>query len=217
MENKKAIIEKIKKVLALAENNPSEQEALAAALKAQKMMAEYHIDEKDLGQVVDENNIDEIVSYVGGKTQKWKISLALVLANNFRCRVYMMGSDVVFMGYEEDIKICSEVFQSMYKIGVRLSDKMKREYRQKYGTATGVRNSFCAGFVKGIQSGLEKQCTALMIVVPKEVNEKFDEKFANHHGSKKNASLTIRDRECYNEGFTKGKEAVQARSIEGRV
>ena len=213
MEDKKAIIEKIKKVLALAENNPSEEEALAAALKAQKMMAQYHIDEKDLGQEVQENNIDELVSSVGGKSQKWKISLAVVLAKNFRCKVYLLGSEVAFFGYEEDIKICSEVFQSLYKIGVKLSDKKKREYREKYGTATGVRNSFCAGFVDGIKSGLEKQCTALMIIVPKEVNEKYSEKFAGNTRSR-NAGLTIKNGRLYSEGFERGKEAVQSRTLE---
>ena len=37
------IMEKIKKLLALANNNPSEDEAMAAALKAQEMMAKYNI------------------------------------------------------------------------------------------------------------------------------------------------------------------------------
>lgn len=213
MENKKAIIEKIKKVLALAENNPSEHEALAAALKAQKMMAEHHIKEEDLAEEVNENNIDEVIASVGGKSQKWRISLAVVLAKNFRCKVYLHGNDVVFFGYEEDTKICSEVFKSLYKIGVKLSDKKKREYREIYGTASGVRNSFCAGFVDGIKNGLEKQCTALMIIVPKEVNEKYDEKFANNT-RQRNASINVRNGRLYSEGFEKGKEAVQARTLE---
>lgn len=198
---KQKVIEKVKKILALAENNPNENEAIAAALKAQKLMAQFHINEKELGSEVTENNIDRIISSVGGKTQRWKVQLAQVLAKNFRCRIYLIGSQVVFYGYEEDIKICSEVFQSMYKIGVKLSDKLKRETRKETGTAKGIRNTFCYGFVMGIKSELEKQCTALMIVVPKEVNESFENATAGF--SKKKTSLTIsNDRSVYEKRFS---------------
>ena len=43
MDNEKIIV-KIKKVLELAKNNPSPEEAKAAALQAQKLLAKYHID-----------------------------------------------------------------------------------------------------------------------------------------------------------------------------
>lgn len=215
MENKKTIIEKIKKIMALAENNPSENEAIAAALKAQKLMAEYHISEQDLGEEITESKIDGLRCVVSGKTQKWKISLAIMLAKNFRCRVYLRGNDVVFYGFEEDTKICQEVYYSLYKIGVKLSDKLKREMRKEHGTATGVRNTFCSGFVAGVKSELEKQCIALMIVVPKEVNDKYNEMSAGFRV--RNASLKVcNDKNIYDKGFQSGKDAIRARGIEGR-
>lgn len=215
MENKKDIIEKIRKVLALAENNPNENEAIAAALKAQKLMAKFHIDEKEIGQEVTEDNIDKLICKVSGKTQKWRLQLASILANNFRCKVYLLGSDVVFYGYESDIKICSEVFYSLYRIGVKLSDKAKRDARSRYGTATGVRNTFCLGFVHGIKNELEKQCTALMIVVPKEVNESFDNLKNEKNMKQKNASIKATNRAIYDKGFQSGKDAIRSRGIEG--
>lgn len=66
--NNKEVIEKVKKILALAENNPNENEALAAALKAQKMMAKFHIQEEDLRDEVTESTIDSIVAKHNGKT-----------------------------------------------------------------------------------------------------------------------------------------------------
>ena len=42
-EKKEHMINKVKKMLALAENNPSQEEAIAAALQAQKIMAKYNI------------------------------------------------------------------------------------------------------------------------------------------------------------------------------
>lgn len=214
MENKKQVIEKIKKILALAENNPNENEAVAAAMKAQALMAKFHIEEKELGEEVTENNIDSLECVVNGKSQKWRIQLASVLAKNFRCKLFLTNGNVTFYGYDEDVKICSEVFYSLYKIGVKLSDKKKREMRKEYGTATGVRNTFCLGFVKGIQSELEKQCTALMIVVPKEVNDGFKEMVDNGNWKTKNSGLRISsDSRIYNEGFMSGKKAVRSKAI----
>lgn len=216
MDNKKSIIEKIKKVMALAENNPNQNEAIAAALKAQEMMAKFHIKEEDLGIELKEDNIDKLECVLSGKAQKWRLQLAITLAKNFRCKIYLTDGNVTFYGYEEDIKICSEVFRSLYSIGVKLSDKEKREARKKYGTATGVRNSFCIGFVQGIQSELEKQCTALMIVVPKEVNDKYDEMFKNKKSRTVSASVSANDFRMYNKGFECGKDAIRSKGIESR-
>ena len=216
MDDKKQIIEKIKKIMALAENNPNENEAIAAALKAQKLMAKFHIKESELGEEVTESKIDSMQCVVKGKTQKWKLQLAVVLAKNFRCKIYIMDGNVTFYGYEEDIKICSEVFYSLYKIGVKLSDKLKRETRQSTGTAKGIRNTFCMGFVAGIKSELEKQCTALMIVVPKEVNEEYDRFATKMNFKNKSTSVTMsNNRDVYNKGFQSGKDAMRQRAIEG--
>lgn len=208
------IIEKIKKIMALAQNNPNENEALAATLKAQKMMAEFHVEEKDLGDDVTESNIDEMIVKLSGKTQKWRIALAQTLAKNFRCRLYLIDGNVTFYGYVEDIQICSEVFRSLYVIGSKLSDKAKREARKQYGTASGVRNAFCLGFVAGIKKELEKQCTALMVITPKEVNESFEEK--TKHMKSKSASIKANtNSSAYNEGYQAGRDAMQAKKIAG--
>jgi len=218
VKQREQIIEKIKKVLALAENNPSENEAIAAALKAQKMMAEYHIDEKELFEEIKEEEILGVRAEVGGRNQKWRIILGLVLAKNFRCKCLGdYDKTLVFFGYREDAEICSQVYQTMYKIGVRLSDKLKRQERERWGTAKGVRNTFCMGFVDGIRSELEKQCTALMIVTPKEVTDKFN-MYVNS-GKTKSSKFKIgnvmSDERIYNEGYRSGKDAIRARAIEG--
>lgn len=216
MEDKKQIIEKIKKIMALSENNPNQNEAIAAALKAQKLMAKFHIEESELGEELTESKIDSMECVVNGKTQKWRLQLAVVLSKNFRCKIYLNNGNVTFYGYEEDVKICSEVFYSLYKIGVKLSDKLKRETRKESGTAKGIRNTFCMGYVAGIKSELEKQCTALMIVIPKEVNEEYNKMSMKMNFKYKSTSVKISsDRNVYNKGFQSGKDAVRQRGIEG--
>ena len=44
MTDMNKMLEKVKKLLALAGNNPSEEEAQAAALKAQELIAQYNLD-----------------------------------------------------------------------------------------------------------------------------------------------------------------------------
>lgn len=43
------IIEKIKNLMDLASNNPNQNEAMAAALKAQELMAKYNVHMTNLG------------------------------------------------------------------------------------------------------------------------------------------------------------------------
>ena len=45
------IIQTIRKVLELSKNNPSEEEAKSAALKAQELLAKYHIDMKEVESI----------------------------------------------------------------------------------------------------------------------------------------------------------------------
>lgn len=98
MENKSVekIIEKVKKVLELSKNNPSAEEAKSAALKAQKLMAEYHISLSEIEAVEDVENISEKQVDVGNGN-KWKYFLAEIVAKNFRCKHFYYGkSTVVF-------------------------------------------------------------------------------------------------------------------------
>lgn len=53
-EMNEKIIEKIKKCLELANNNPSEEEAKSAALMAQKLLAKYNISMSDVEDVSSE-------------------------------------------------------------------------------------------------------------------------------------------------------------------
>lgn len=81
MEEK--IIKKIEKLFALAGNNPNEKEAEAALLKAQKLMAEYGIEQSQL--------TGEKITYatVYSKVAPHRINntLAEVIAKSFSCKV----------------------------------------------------------------------------------------------------------------------------------
>lgn len=212
-EKKEKIIDKIRKILELSKNNPSQEEATAAALKAQQLLAQYHIEMADIEDVSEIDDIEEC-EYYTGQGNKWKYNLANVIARNFRCKVYSKNSAyIVFYGYETDAKIAKEVFESLFKQGKTLAGREYDYYKSMYGSGRGIMNSFYIGFIDGIKHELEKQCTALMIIVPEEVSEGFEKKtfgFKTMHRTMSYSSNEVKQR-----GFVAGREAMQKRAICG--
>lgn len=211
------ILNKIKNLLDLANNNPNENEAIAAALKAQELMAKYNI---ELDQLEDKKETREIVEEVyrqSGKHEmrKWKIGLATIIAKNFRCKVYFINKqDVVFYGYKEDAKIALHVFTYLYEIGNKLAVRYYNKCKKEGRDTRGVMNTYLQGFRDGAAEVLEKQCTALMIATPKEVTESYEEMTKGW----KTSTVKLRvsgDTAAYSNGKSDGKDMATARNIEG--
>ena len=216
-EKREKMIEKIKKILKLAEDNPSMEEGLSAALQAQKLMAKYNIHEDE---VTLEEIKDDICSVFS--TQKhnshllnWRKQLAAIVARNFRCKTYLQNKDVVFRGYRNDAEIALQVYLSLYTIGNKLGSKAYAEQKEETGSGKGAFNSFVMGFLTGVNEGLSTQCTALMVIVPKEVEEEFSQFSASFKVVKRKAQ-GIDNYELFQKGRTEGKAAVKSRAIEAK-
>ena len=214
-EKRQKMVEKVKKMMELANNNPSEEEALAAALHAHKLMAKYNIhkDEVELEEVK-----EDIVSVFSeqkhnSSLHKWRKQLGAVVAKAFRCKCYIHGQDVVFRGYKNDAELALDVYLMLYTTGDKLGSKEYHKQIQETGTGRGAYNSFVLGFLHGVKSALDEQCTALMVITPQEVEEDWKDFSANMRTSKSNIRLT--DSELFNKGFAEGKQAVKSRAIEG--
>lgn len=215
MEQREKVIARIQKVLELSRNNPSKEEAQSAALMAQKLLAQYHLSMVDIESMEKEvENIEEIFVEVG-MGNKWKGRLAGIIAKNFRCKYYFHGRDcIVFYGYEMDAAVAAQTFEEMFFTGIKLANKFKRECS---GDTKGVFNSYVVGFCEGLKEGLDRQCTALMIVTPKEVTESFEKMSAGWKHTK--SVLTISgSSNGYNArtaGHRAGREAAGSRMIAG--
>lgn len=209
--NKEKLMEKVQKLLALAGNNPSQEEANAAYLKAQKLIAQYNLDMTQVGEEVDKI-VTKLATHRGNCGYRTK--LAVVLAENFRCQAMMHGNTVMFIGYEADVEICTDVFNHAYSVIYYKTNKLEAEARANFGTAKGVTNSYAYGFIQGVKEVLDEQCTALMIVVPEEVKD-----YVNNRSSKKPYKGGMRDTgfnsKAYASGFADGKEHMGRKHIEG--
>lgn len=211
------ILNKIKNLLDLANNNPNENEAMAAALKAQELMAKYNVELDQLDDKPETHEITEEIYRQSGKHEmkKWKIGLSVIVAENFRCRTYTIDKkDVVFYGYKEDAKIALQVFTYLYEVGNKLAVRYYNKCKKEGKETRGVMNTYLIGFRDGVREVLGKQCTALMIVTPKEVNESFDE-MTKEWRSVKTTLRMSGDHDAYSNGKSDGRDTATARSIEG--
>ena len=141
------ILNKVKKLFALAGNNSSEEEARQATLKAQELMVKHNIDMAEVDDV-DLDKSEEITEAgvdVGPK--KWKYTLAHIVAPNFRCQFFMKGKNhFVFYGHETDAHIAAETFKFLFNMGNKLGNKLAREARAKYGYADNVYKTECSTY-----------------------------------------------------------------------
>lgn len=207
------VMERIKKLLEITTSNgATENEAITAALKAQKLMAEYDIALSDIQDRVTTQEIIELRTDCG-EGNKWKYRLHNIIAANFRCKSYFVGSRyAIFYGFKQDAEIACQVFNFLYKTGNRLGDKAYNEYYAQYGAASGIRNGYLVGFCQGINEVLGKQCRALMIVTPPEVTDGFKEMT---QGWKTISDKLRGTKAMYDRGVADGRAVANSRAIEG--
>lgn len=208
------VIEKIKKALALANNNPNENEARAALLMAQKLMAKYNVS-------VEMTEDEEVISYAQEKCvhrydAAYRKPLAAVIARNFRCEFFYHGSEVVFFGRAFDARVAKEAFEYAYEFAMREGNKLERKAYEERGTARGVHSSYTAGFIAGLKEALEAQCTALMIVTPQDVKDEFADMSAGWKAARGGFKVNFRDidRDAYRAGHHDGKTVMNGRRVE---
>lgn len=216
-ENLEKILEKVKKLLALAGNNPSQEEATAAALKAQELIAKYNLDLTDTEK--EELEIAQ-AEYKTGVDKSWKYGIARAVADNFRCMCYWVDNrKVVFYGYKQDVEVAVSVFGYLFKTGERGARAACRKAYKENGTETGIYFSYTRGFTAGVKAALEKQSTALMVVTPKEVKESYNsykqEAGLVPMGRFRDGAENGTSKVAYDNGFRDGKDATKSRAIEG--
>ena len=212
-ENTDKIVEKIKKLLALADKaqNTNENEAQAALLKAQKLMAEYGVSV--------EGNTEEAHTYKfvvcnTPKNKGFRTHLACIIGDNFRCKPIMHGNQVAFLGRSEDVDICVSAFEFAYAFARRNGDREFRRAHREGRDPRNVFNSYAMGFLSGLRHKLAEQSKALMIVVPQDVKDEFDNRYPNvktYAGGMRNNRDRGYDSQAYFTGVTDGKNVLNER------
>lgn len=212
--SREKIMEKINHLMAVASDKASaENEVISATLAIQRLMAKYNLTSDDMVSS-DENKRDIIERrFVTGKGNKWKYTLANIVARNFCCKTYFCGKDeVVFFGYEDHADVAVEVFEFLFKTGNKFANREYVRARNNGRSTHYVKNTYLNGFLTGIKRHLEEQCTALALVVSKEVEEAYSERVTGTRTIKSNFTIT-RDADIYNAGVRDGSNAITSKRL----
>lgn len=211
MANREDIIKKIQKLFSLANDNTSKNEAVAASLMAQRLIAQYDVQDSELYETAtfEVVEVSSELSY-----RKFKYTLGQVIADNYRCRIYWSKYGrkhaAVFVGRNLDANAAAIVYNKMYACVNDYANSESRKYRGQGGGLYGAYyNSAAIAFIDGIRAELEKQCKELMLVRSQEVDEEFENITAGW-GKIKDTSLTNAGFCNYEQGVQAGRDAVRA-------
>jgi len=198
--NKTEKIEKIKKLLALAGNNPEKNEAERAMFVAQKLMSSEGISAEDIANSTMDDELGELgEDWLNEGEEKqlynWKKVLISNLAYFFDCKLinYPNGRKckLLIVGRESN-RITCEMFYNW------LHDRTMKEAKEIYGNQTAKRNSYCVGVANGIAVKIHEIKPSKDVkngwgIVPLDEVEQFMKEKHSNLSKGKSISTTVRD------------------------
>lgn len=216
------IREKIQKLLALSKSS-NEHEAYAALVKARELIAKNKLDERDFEEkkkVIKRMDLTG-VSY-SMRRDPWMSNLKEVIAENYCCKSFVTRINrtryIRFMGLEEDVDMCTDVF--WYALNC-INEGIKKEKKKYKGAKTKelsvVSNSYGFGFVEGLKKAFEKQNQenekgwGLVLTVPKEVEDSVNKITKKESTSCK--ATTELNNNTFNIGYAEGKQFTTRKQL----
>jgi len=163
MSNMK-ILDRVKKLLAMANDGNFDHEAEKAMLLAQRLLAENGLSVEDAEEFAGENTKEAIHENMTdlAKTPLWKIKLNIIIAKQFRCKAYKQAginrSRLRMIGLTEDVKIAKEVFTFAVQVietGSRNFVALKRSEGAR--KTSGFKNDWIDGFLNGLATKFREQ------------------------------------------------------------
>ena len=148
--DKQAVLEKIKKCLALSKS-ANEHEAAQAMKQAQVLMKKYEVDAVDVV-------LSEVSERSGGrkmavKLAEWQWSFANMISEVFGCKCYQLGNAMFFYGLGNRAEIASYAFDVVYRqISAARREFLKTCRARKPSNRTYLADQFCNGWMMGAWS-----------------------------------------------------------------
>jgi len=235
MDKNDKIIRKIKHLLAIAKDRANDEECQSAFLLAQKLMIQYQIDQNliddstDNEQVVNEQDVT-----VYKKLYRWERSLASIVADNFRVKIFIRNTHtsgkIVFYGLKQDLELAKEIYLFAYESILYFAKNYMRMQVQEQKTAKGtwdrrrklsqrafgekMKKAYIKGFLSGLDDKFSEQKANLsyevMVLtnVPEVVEDSweiFSKDFGTYGTARKEEKLTEEELDAYAKGYKQGK------------
>ena len=114
------IIEKIKNLMELAQDNPSDEEGQTALLMAQRLMLKHDVSlsQVELHQKEEKFETGEAVGKSASLIRWWEKDMSVVISSNFRCYVVQerdrrtKTSYLMFFGEKRDAEMAAKVYDA---------------------------------------------------------------------------------------------------------
>lgn len=214
MTDMNAIANKIQHLLnKTVENGATEGEAQAALLLAQKLMAKYNI---ELEQQTGSKDFKCSLEETKVKPNPRNNSLGNIIANSFAVKGIIYGGKWAFFGREANAKAAAEALKFIHKTleaGIRRVCADHGLKSSERGAAFYY-NAYALGFINGLKEAMAAQTKALCVVVPEDVNNKFNEKFPKLNQYRGKGMQYHHDRDAYAQGQRDGRSAMDRRSLQ---
>ena len=198
------------------ENGATEAEALAAAKKAQELMAKYHLEVLPFEPKTDSIVEEEVLT----STRKWQLRLAIVVGTNMSCKVLTQTVErhtvITLVGRETDQATARETFRMLLNVCLNGIKRVKMAARARCGVVTGIEISYATGFINAVQDEMCKTAKALMLVVPKSVDEFLYDKYPRIRSRAVRTQSTgssFQEHEAKRAGYADGQAAFGRRAL----
>ena len=161
METANPIIDKIKKLLALA-NSSNEHEAALAAAHAQRLLSEHNLAMADVEAKQRPQSADKIETTVAKTLPKWVRNLSAGVCTAFDCQAihHPAQGKMTFIGVGADVQVASYTFAYLDRTVRKLCSSYMK-YRVNDGLSNRnrelMRQSYYLGAVSTINSQLVQQ------------------------------------------------------------
>lgn len=161
MDTKTPIIEKIKKLLALA-NSSNEHEAALAAGHAQRLLSEHNLAMADIEAAHKPDSADKVETTVSKTLSKWLRHLSAGVSSAFDCQAvhYPATGKLTFIGVGADAQIAAYTFAYLDRTVRKLcSSYLKQQVNPALASRQRelMRQSYYLGAVSTINARLREQ------------------------------------------------------------
>ena len=220
MSEKESIIEKVRKLLRLAERAGTPEESQLAFARASELLYKHKIERSEVGSLDEKREIAQVVSEMAYTRQHDPCVeyLMPIIAENFACvafcerlssrsRTYFAG----FLGFKEDAEIAKVVFENAFAY--------VRNHDSDYGTSRGERYYYGRGFCFGLRQKFEemrrsKEQFAIVMKPPTEATDMI-KGWKTQRPTKKKANINAATIVAYEGGLEAGKSFNPHSTIDG--
>lgn len=202
---------KIQNLLALASNNPSEEEAKAALLKAQELMLKYHMENPE---TIEEDKVITACYDLGTREKtEFVLLLSVLCADGFRSKAVNHMQKIFFVGFEPDATAAKEVYSFL----IDHSEKSHQEHFSRTAFSEQKDKDWRYGYIVGLYMALNsRKGYEIMRMIPQKVLDTYSKlpTYKQFGNSKERTKITRIDGD-FAAGFRTGNRSLSHREIGG--